>query len=142
MLTMNFQKSGRCRGTFFLVHTLSTINCTIFLPRVEVVETAILNIHGIHSLLSASPLTLIHNDCNPRNLCLRKPDRVSEEGNIRTCLYDWELAAIDVPQRDVVEFLAFTLMPCTAQNARLELLDFYRCNLEHFTGITYPLDRY
>lgn len=105
-------------------------------------KTAILNIRGIHSFLSTSPLTLIHNDCNPRNLCLRKPERVSEGGEIKTCLYDWELATIDVPQRDVAEFLAFTLMPCTAQNVRLELLDFYRCNLEHFSGSTYPLDRY
>lgn len=104
-------------------------------------ERAILNIDKIHSVLAAAPQTLIHNDCNPRNLCLRKT-ALEEGGNCRLCLYDWELATLDVPQRDVVEFLAFTVPPSSSNSARLELIDFYRCNLEHYSGTTYPLDRY
>lgn len=46
------------------------------------------------------PRTLIHNDFNPRNLCLRK--------NGIPCIYDWELCEIAPPQRDFVEFMAFT----------------------------------
>lgn len=47
------------------------------------------------------PKTLIHNDFNPRNIAIRKNDEV--------CIYDWELAVIDYPHRDIVELLSFTL---------------------------------
>ncbi|MBL58027.1 MAG: hypothetical protein CMP61_12645 [Flavobacteriales bacterium] len=47
------------------------------------------------------PHTVIHNDFNSRNIAIR---------NCETpCVYDWELAVIGLPHRDVVEFLAFTL---------------------------------
>lgn len=45
--------------------------------------------------------TLIHNDFNPRNIGIRT--------NGDPCIYDWELATINLPQRDVFEFLSFTL---------------------------------
>ena len=47
------------------------------------------------------PRTIIHNDFNPRNVALRKRGEI--------CIYDWELAVWDFPQRDVVEFLSFVL---------------------------------
>jgi thioester reductase-like protein len=50
------------------------------------------------------PRTLIHNDCNPRNMAFRRVD-----GNLRTCWYDWELCAWAPPQRDLAELLCFTL---------------------------------
>jgi thioester reductase-like protein len=50
------------------------------------------------------PRTLIHNDCNPRNMAFR---RLGE--NLRTCWYDWELCAWAPPQRDLAELLCFTL---------------------------------
>lgn len=109
----------------------------MYVRRIKVMENAILKFHKINSLLSVASLTLIHNDCNPRNLCLRKSDGRKH----RTCLYDWELATLDVPQRDVVEFLGFVLPPSSSLDTRLELIDFYRCNLEHYSGIDYPLDR-
>ncbi|MFL1899571.1 phosphotransferase [Streptomyces tauricus] len=52
--------------------------------------------------LHAVPRTLVHNDLNPRNIAVR-------DG--RPVVFDWELATVDVPQRDVVELLAFTLGP-------------------------------
>ncbi|WP_244373411.1 hypothetical protein [Streptomyces griseorubiginosus] len=52
--------------------------------------------------LHALPRTLVHNDFNPRNIAVR-------DGRI--VVYDWELATVDVPQRDVVELLAFTVGP-------------------------------
>ena len=52
--------------------------------------------------LEAMPRTLIHNDFNPRNLGLRR------EG-LRLCAYDWELATLHVPQRDLAELLCFVL---------------------------------
>lgn len=45
--------------------------------------------------------TIIHNDYNPRNIAIR------ESGNL--CIYDWELAVVGIPHRDIVEFLSFTL---------------------------------
>lgn len=45
--------------------------------------------------------TMIHNDFNPRNVALRN--------NGAICIYDWELAMINFPHRDVVEWLSFVL---------------------------------
>ncbi|MES2766634.1 MAG: phosphotransferase [Bacteroidota bacterium] len=45
--------------------------------------------------------TIIHNDCNPRNTAIRA------DGT--PCFYDWELAVINIPHRDIVEFLSFAL---------------------------------
>ncbi|MFG2378320.1 hypothetical protein ACGFY9_43555 [Streptomyces sp. NPDC048504] len=53
---------------------------------------------AVHAL----PRTLVHNDLNPRNIAVRGG---------RVAVYDWELATVDVPQRDVVELLASTLGP-------------------------------
>ncbi len=47
------------------------------------------------------PQTLIHNDFSPRNICIRK--------NGTPCFYDWELCQTSAPQRDFIEFMAFTL---------------------------------
>ena len=47
------------------------------------------------------PKTLIHNDYNPRNIAIRS--------NGEICVYDWELAVINYPHRDIVELLSFTL---------------------------------
>lgn len=52
----------------------------------------------------AGPRVLIHNDCNPRNIALRH-----DGDRYRLCAYDWELATIGLPQRDLVEFLCFVL---------------------------------
>ncbi len=57
--------------------------------------------------LDNSLQTLIHNDFNPRNIMLRGQ-------SLRLCAYDWELATIGTPQRDLVEFLCFVLAPETA----------------------------
>lgn len=45
------------------------------------------------------PNTVIHNDFNPRNCAIDK--------NRKVLIYDWELAVQGLPQRDIVEFLAF-----------------------------------
>src|SRR5262249_6148927 len=56
--------------------------------------------------LDAAPRTLIHNDFNPRNIAIRR-----REGRLSLCAFDWELATIGAPQRDVAEFLCFVLQP-------------------------------
>jgi aminoglycoside phosphotransferase (APT) family kinase protein len=54
--------------------------------------------------LERSPRTLIHHDFNPRNICLR-----GTGGAARLCAYDWELATLGAPQRDLAELLCFVL---------------------------------
>ncbi len=50
------------------------------------------------------PMTLIHNDFNTRNLCLR-----NDHNGKRLALFDWELAAYHNPQVDLMEFLIHVL---------------------------------
>lgn len=47
------------------------------------------------------PRVPIHNDFNPRNTLVRSSGM--------PCIYDWELSMIDLPQRDIIEFLSFVL---------------------------------
>lgn len=70
--------------------------------------------------LERSTRTLIHNDFNPRNICLR-----GRGGDVRLCAYDWELATLGAPQRDLVEFLCFVLPPDASRE------DVERCLARH-----------
>ncbi|MEM6966729.1 MAG: phosphotransferase [Bacteroidota bacterium] len=63
------------------------------------------------------PKTIIHNDCNPRNLAVRTNDVV--------CIYDWELAVKNFPHRDIVEFLSFSLPLNFSVNVLLRFLEFH-----------------
>jgi hydroxymethylglutaryl-CoA reductase (NADPH) len=47
------------------------------------------------------PKTIVHNDFNPRNLAVRK------DGSV--VVYDFELAVMNYPHRDLIEFLSFVL---------------------------------
>lgn len=58
---------------------------------------------GAHSTRKTTPLTIVHNDFNPRNIAVDK--------NSKPYIYDWELVCYNVPQRDLVELLSFTLHP-------------------------------
>lgn len=73
--------------------------------------------------------TLIHNDFNPRNIMLRGVPA-------RLCAYDWELATIGAPQRDLAEFLCFTLATETAADEAPTWVQRYRCLLEEQTRTT------
>lgn len=77
------------------------------------------------------PITLIHNDFNPRNLCFKKGD----SDTWRLCIYDWELAVMNLPQRDVVEFLSFVLTQKTSAADLEYWLEFYRTKLFDLSGI-------
>ncbi|HEY2515656.1 MAG TPA: phosphotransferase [Polyangiaceae bacterium] len=78
--------------------------------RLELLRRMIRSVAHWWPTLESLPRTLIHGDFNPRNVCLR-------DG--RLCAYDWELATIQVPQRDVAELLAFVLHP-NAERAEIE----------------------
>jgi len=77
------------------------------------------------------PRTLVHNDCSPRNLALvREPD-----GDLRLSLFDWELATVHVPQRDLAEVLASTTGIGATPGDVTAALDRHRTRLEAESGI-------
>ena len=82
--------------------------------------------------LGSNLQTLIHNDFNPRNIMLRGLPGGAE----RLCAYDWELATIGAPQRDLAEFLCFALAPETAANDAPAWVQRYRVLLEEQTETT------
>ena len=89
-------------------------------------------------IIDSFPQTLIHNDCNPRNICIRKTTSIQGTGGShddprRMCIYDWELARIDVPQHDLAEFLAFVLQPDTSLHKRMEFIEYYITMLEKYS---------
>jgi NADP-dependent 3-hydroxy-3-methylglutaryl-CoA reductase len=87
--------------------------------------------------LEAMPRTLIHNDFNPRNLGLRqKPE------GLTLCAYDWELATLGVPQRDLAELLTFVLTPEATREEVDRWIEVHREALERESGRTFPKDRW
>jgi thioester reductase-like protein len=79
--------------------------------------------------LEALPRTLIHNDFNPRNICMR--DAV--DGPALTA-YDWELAAIGAPQHDLAELLCFVLDADATDHDIDFWIERHRRCLQHETG--------
>lgn len=132
----------------------------VFSHRVSIVNHAINNLHSIWAPIESACHTLIHNDCNPRNICLRNSpshSNSSQSGPQATdtgtgpssgaipfqdprtlCMYDWELVTIGVPHYDVIEFLCFILLPTTSQSVWLDYLEFYRQHLEYYSGVKFP----
>jgi thioester reductase-like protein len=79
--------------------------------------------------LEALPRTLIHNDFNPRNICLR-----DDAAGSRLIAYDWELACVGAPQRDLAELLCF-LLPADARTPDIDcLIERHRVELERETS--------
>jgi hypothetical protein len=82
-------------------------------------------------LLDEGPQALIHNDFNPRNICLRDRD-----GALSLCAYDWELATLGAPQRDLAELLCFVL-PDTATDAAIDYwIERHRAALARSAGVS------
>jgi hydroxymethylglutaryl-CoA reductase (NADPH) len=82
-------------------------------------------------VLEQCPKTLVHHDCNPRNIALRR----LPNGGSRLCLYDWELATIHVPQSDLAEFLIFILQPGQFSSKAIErCVEYHRGALERESG--------
>ena len=148
--------------------------------RVELIRRAVSNIPRIWSSIDSAPHTLVHNDFNPRNSCIRtsltnssshlsptpQPTPLAAGSTCSTgsgvmntaapyslqgsvpfpdersvCVYDWELATIEVPQRDLVEFLAFILHPSCPPEEWLGMVEFYRRHLEFYSGVAFPADK-
>ncbi|QJT83052.1 phosphotransferase [Kosakonia sp. MUSA4] len=77
--------------------------------------------------MESMPRTLVHNDFNPRNIALREDD-------LRLCCWDWELATLHIPQRDLAELLTCTLPATVSKQEMLSHVEFHRQQLETLTG--------
>jgi thioester reductase-like protein len=82
-------------------------------------------------LLERTPRSLIHHDFNPRNLCFRRHD-----GELQLCAYDWELATVGAPQRDLAELICFVLTR-RATDAEIDgAIERHRAALEREAGVS------
>ena len=79
--------------------------------------------------LERMPRTLIHGDFNPRNIAFRR-----DPSGLRLCAWDWELAELQVPQRDLAELLAFVLSAEAPPSTVDGLVELHREELSRFTG--------
>lgn len=82
------------------------------------------NIHKRREALR-SHFTLTHNDLSPRNLYF--------DGEA-VILYDWELAAYQNPEHDLIEFLSFILHECSDSEV-FDLLAYHRKKLFSALGL-------
>lgn len=77
------------------------------------------------SEIEQMPRTLVHNDFNPRNIAFRQLD-----GRLELCTWDWELATLHLPQRDLVELLVFTQQADISDETVRYYLELHRQQLE------------
>jgi thioester reductase-like protein len=83
--------------------------------------------------LEALPRTLIHHDFNTRNIAIRpSPD------GARLVAYDWELATVGAPQRDLAELLCFVFPAEAGVDELHRLVERHRARLELQSGIAIP----
>lgn len=75
-----------------------------------------------------SPLTIVHNDFNPRNIAIKN--------NGDAVIYDWELAVLNIPQRDSIELLSFVLPEDFSKEELLEYLSYHHRLFIEKTGST------
>ncbi|MFN3587084.1 MAG: phosphotransferase, partial [Moraxellaceae bacterium] len=80
--------------------------------------------------IEALPRTLIHNDFNPRNIAFRQ-----DGDGLRLCAYDWELATLHLPQRDLAELLAFTLNTPFGAEEINHYVELHRRELARHAGV-------
>jgi aminoglycoside phosphotransferase (APT) family kinase protein len=73
--------------------------------------------------------TLIHNDFNPRNIAIIGPKE-----HPQLCVFDWELATIQVPQHDLAELLTFVTAETTSPEEIDGYIELHRSTLSNLIG--------
>jgi thioester reductase-like protein len=96
-------------------------------------ERLVGNVASWADTLDNAPRTLIHNDFNPRNVALRPGAK-----GLDLCAFDWELATIGAPQRDLAEFLVFVLPPSASRETVARWLERYRSLLGARANVALP----
>ena len=69
------------------------------------------------AFLEEQQKTIIHNDCNLRNACLKNDSLI---------LYDWELVTIQVPHYDLAEFICFAVDPEKSNAIEIMVKTYYQ----------------
>ena len=87
--------------------------------------------------LDASPQTLIHNDFNPRNIAIR-----ATGNGLALCAFDWELATMGAPQRDLAELLAFVLPENASRETIARFIEQHRQLLQGESGTELPYEEW
>ena len=133
---MTSQDMIEMRGLWEALEVHGTEEFPSLLPRrvLQYYLSFVRNIEEWWPKMEAMPRTLIHNDCNPRNLCLRKVGKKRQ-----LVAYDWELATLGLPQHDLAEFLIFTLQPDATQEEVARYVERHRSKLEIAVG--QPIDK-
>jgi thiamine kinase-like enzyme len=90
-------------------------------PWITALESFVGSIETRMKSLGRARLALSHNDFNTRNLALRP----TPEGH-RLVVYDWELACVQSPVHDAMEFLIYALPRQADAGALLGWLDHFR----------------
>ncbi|MGC0366682.1 hydroxymethylglutaryl-CoA reductase (NADPH) [Rhodococcus sp. 27YEA15] len=85
------------------------------------------------SEIESMPRTLVHNDFNSRNIALRKPDHRSETHEL--VAYDWELATVHLPQRDLAELLSYVLTPDVSRATVDRHVECHRLAVQDAAGV-------
>jgi thioester reductase-like protein len=98
---------------------------TLEAVRNEIIDS----VHKWWSAIEQLDRTLIHNDFNPRNMAL-----VDRQGEPALCAFDWELATLGIPQRDLAEFLCFVLPPDHEKSESMQYIEHHRRMLERASG--------
>ncbi|WP_395007753.1 thioester reductase domain-containing protein [Undibacterium sp.] len=93
-------------------------------------EQVISHIEQWWHYLLAQKNCLIHNDFNPRNFTL-----IGNAPQQQICVFDWELACIDLPQHDLAELLCFTLPANTTAAQLIDYVEQHRLELARVTHI-------
>jgi hypothetical protein len=104
-------------------------------PLVEAHAALVATIPAWWPVLESLPRTLIHNDFNSRNIAIRRTG-----DGFRLAAYDWELATLGAPQRDLAELLSFTLPSDAAPETVDACVERHRRALEHHAGVRLPAD--
>jgi aminoglycoside phosphotransferase (APT) family kinase protein len=100
-------------------------------------EHAIANLSKWSRTFESGERTLIHNDFNPRNFVLRRVP-----AGLELCAYDWELATMGLPQRDLVECLAFMLPERANRDVITRCVEQHRLALARESGVDIARDEW
>jgi hydroxymethylglutaryl-CoA reductase (NADPH) len=90
-----------------------------------------------HPRKDAMRHALVHDDFNPRNCGFRPL-----AGRPTLVVYDWEMALVDVPQRDLVELLVFTLSDAATRPEVDAHVERHRARLEKAAGTSIDRDEW
>ncbi|MEJ2587029.1 MAG: phosphotransferase [Deltaproteobacteria bacterium] len=74
-----------------------------------------------YAQVDKQPKTLLYGDVNPQNLAFAKT-----EGRFELSIFDWERAVISMPQRDLAEFLIYTLPDGFTNEEAIERIEAYQ----------------